>query len=366
MMKATVTAADFAAAVKQSIAQRTGTMPILQHAHVEAAGDILRITTTDIETYCTVSVPAVVKEPGAVCANDALMRNVVAVGNEVRLEQTDAQLLARCGGRNVLRIPTMPAHDFPTPDVEMWEPLKIDPSGLRAGLNAVSYAAARFSPRGFLMAVHVRAGGIEAADGYRLAIADLDYDGASLLIPAARAESIAKLLEPDAAMHVVLAKNGRPRMLRILSGRTELTVMLLSPDMVYPDLHGAIPTDAECAFTVERADFLAAVAGVSPFAKDSGGSKLITNVGVLSIDESGLQISDRRESNILAVEGISDVQGTMRLAVQLDILAKAIDAAGGDRIRVLRGIQPFNKQSAILITAVGNDRVRHVVAECKL
>lgn len=366
MMKATVTAADFAAAVKQSIAQRTGTMPILQHAHVEAAGDILRITTTDIETYCTVSVPAIVKEPGAICANDALMRNVVAVGNEVRLEETEAQLLARGGGRNVLRIPTMPARDFPAPDVEEWHPLPVDPVALRCALNAVSYAASKFSPRGFLMAVHVREGGVDAADGHRLAMAELNYSGPSLLIPAARADSIAKLLEPDARIQIVRAKNERPRMLRVLSGRTELTVMLMNPEIVYPDMHGAIPADAECDLTAPRAALLAAVAGVSPFAQAPAGAKLMTNVGVVSLDENGLQISDRRESNTITVESITDATGTMRLAVQLDLLAKAIDAAGGEQVRIRRGPQPFNKQNALLVTAAGNDRVRHVLAECKL
>ena len=101
------------AAVARAVPQRT-TLPVLGHVLLEAEGERLTLTTTDLEIGVRTSIPAAVEAPGATTVPAKLIAGVVAqMPDEVvsiALKRADLHMAA---GRYTTALRTMPADEFP-------------------------------------------------------------------------------------------------------------------------------------------------------------------------------------------------------------------------------------------------------------
>lgn len=364
MMRARVNADAFAAAMKHSIAQRTGTLPVLQHALLRANDGRLSITTSDLETHCTATIAADIEQEGELCALDALLRGAPAVGGDVTFVADDAELKMRGAGRSVLRLPALAAVEFPAIDEEDWKPLDIGVTEFARGLATVAYAAGS-DVRPFLNAVHLREGYIEATDGYRCALMPINYDGPELLIPRVRVDSIARLLgEEDVTLHICVGTDGKPRMLRVKTPGVEISVLLMREG--YPLLDPFIERRGEPYFSavVDRAAAMTAARGLMPFASVVAKSRM--QAGLLTVE--GRRVSLKTTDDCeLDIGTDCETTGSGSRGMRLDFIVGALDVIDADQVRIIAQESPKAKEwASFLITAAGadeDDTPTHMVTE---
>jgi DNA polymerase III sliding clamp (beta) subunit (PCNA family) len=365
MMRATVQAKHLTAAMHHSVAARMGTMPILQHALIEApSSETVRITTTDLETVVAVTLPATVEEDGSVCALSTLLRAAAGIGPELLLVEQAGALRVTAGARRGVTVPTLSAAEFPTPDSEEWKPLALDPVALRSALDRVAYAAGVCDVRYYLNTVHLREGWAESSDGHRAARARLRYSGPDLLIPASRAAMLAGLLDADSRLDVC-----GTRMLRVsgVSGAVVLSLLLVAAR--YPDMDTIFPQRAgDSSFTVPRANLLASLVALAPFAKtDATGA--LTKFPAIAIHSDGAAVSLQlnRDGGSIDVDACTEFDGEFTLGANPDYVRDAFVAIEGEReapINVSRH-GGANSGARLLLQAPDGDS-QHLVMELRL
>lgn len=366
-MKATIRSRHLIAAMRHSLAARSGVLPVLQHALVEAKAEEIAITTTDLETYCTATIPALVQETGFALVEASKFAAAAAAGDELRLDiLPDDRLRVRGSERNVLRISTLPWRDFPQLDDDQFEPLTIDPVALKNAIESVLYVAPQQDVRTFLNSVHVHKGFVEAADGKQIARAPCAFDGRALLLPSARAPRIAGLLAEGCSVHAAYAKDGRARMLRVRGSAADevsisLTTLMMSGD--YPDLASLVRTFREPEFSAQvlRSEFKRASKALFPFTASSGQSKL--HLVDLSFSEAdGLRLRAANDCE-MALPSASKAEGDLQISVRLDVLAKALEAEDSELVEIAVVRQTQNATQAVLrLTSDGG--ASHYTVEC--
>lgn len=360
MIRATLKSADLSAAMKHSVAQRSGPLPILQHAHVEAREGAVSITTTDMETYCRVTFPAQVEDEGAVAIAADKLSAAALVGGDIRIVHSPDGVRANGKGRNRVSLPHLPAVEFPVPDDESWTPVAVDGAALATALEFVVYAAPSRDIRHYLNGVCVRAGWAVGADGNILARAPIAYDGPTLIIPTKRVATLARALAmPGAKVHVACARDGAARIVRVRyadDGRTvELSTLLIAGN--YPDIAPLIEKMADgltWSAQLDRAALRAAVTIVSPFAPGKA-----FPIAVITGDDEGLRLTAREETEVTVTPEAQTphVRGEMRL----DMFARMLDV--GDTPRVTLGYGPLERGDVFLLRS--DDGTAHAIAGCR-
>src|SRR5216684_7133487 len=180
MMEFTVSKTDLVRELNlsQGVVEKKTTIPILSNVLVEAAGDRINLTATDLELGIRSSCPARVKKPGAgtIPAKRLLdyVRLLPDADLEVKLQEN--QWASLVCGRSRTRIAGMSRESFPElpkmPAVLAEIPIGMLASMIGKTIFAISSEESRFTLNGALMVL--RKGGLAmvATDGHRLAMVE--------------------------------------------------------------------------------------------------------------------------------------------------------------------------------------------------
>lgn len=187
-------------AIRDAIPKNSA-LPILACVRIEAAGDTLTLTGSNLETEIRAAVSAEVETPGACCINAATLYAIA--GNA----QPGGIHLVASGGAATIRTPssrhtlnTLSAEDYPlmmdapdAPAVELYA------TAITRAIGLIEHAVARDAVRYYLNGVFLalRPGGITltASDGHRLATIDLTHGAdleTSAIVPLAAVRAIAR------------------------------------------------------------------------------------------------------------------------------------------------------------------------------
>ncbi len=167
----------------QGIVERRATIPVLTNILLEARGDRLHLTATDLDMTIRTSCPAEVRAEGRVTVPSKvfleLVRNLPEEGFSLRV---DGEAVALESGRFRSRMPLMDAAEFPTlPEEPEGEPLVLPLPLFKLMLARVAFAITREDPKfqlnGALVKVLPQALEIAATDGHRLAVVRAPRDG---------------------------------------------------------------------------------------------------------------------------------------------------------------------------------------------
>jgi DNA polymerase-3 subunit beta len=190
-MEFTVNKADLVRELNlsQGVVEKKTTIPILSNVLLEAAGDRITLTATDLELGIRCSCPATVKKPGSgtIPAKRLLdyVRLLPDAAVDVKfLENHWASLVC---GRSRTRIAGMPHDSFPELPL-MPEELAQIPAGVLAALIsktifAISAEESRFTLNGALLLLKSNGLTMVSTDGHRLAMAECDVELPSLATP---------------------------------------------------------------------------------------------------------------------------------------------------------------------------------------
>ncbi len=178
-MKTTVSQKAVSSAINtiRKSVRKNSTVPILSHALIRAQCNGVCISGTDLEVYCSVSVPGLSTIDGAVCVPANRLNDIIKTcHHDVELESNDKSELVIRNGSN-FSLAGLSQDEFPvTPAMPQARQAAINVYHLRKHLarieHAISSDAARYVLNGVLLRFNGDALTMVATDGRRIAIAE--------------------------------------------------------------------------------------------------------------------------------------------------------------------------------------------------
>ena len=278
-MEFTVSRADLVRELNlsQGVVEKKTTIPILSNVLVEADGDRIELTATDLELGIRCSCAARVKKSGAGTIPARRLLDYVRLlpDGDVHVKIADNHWANLTSGRSKTRIAGMSRDSFPELPA-MPEMLAEIPIGVLAGLIsktvfAISSEESRFTLNGALLVL--RKGGVVmvATDGHRLAMIESSEElpgvtGAyRALLPRKAMMELQKLAGDSDPAALVKFSGDENHLFFKLGDRLLLSRKLTGN---FPDYERVLPKDQPHAVALKREEFRSAIERVSQFSDE--------------------------------------------------------------------------------------------------
>ncbi len=314
-MEFTVSRADLVRELNlsQGVVEKKTTIPILSNILLEADGDRLLLTATDLELGVRSSCAAKVKKKGAGTIPARRLLDYVRLlpEGEVQVKILENQWASLVCGRSKTRIAGMSRESFPELPA-MPAVLAEIPIGVLAGMIAktifsISSEESRFTLNGALLVLKKGSMAMVATDGHRLAMVESSGDlpgvtGAYRALLPRKAMAELQKLAADATPDSVLRFAGDENHLFFeLGGR-----MLLSRKLTgnFPDFERVLPKEHAHSVSVNRDEFRGAIERVAQFSDErSRGIRVAAGAGELKVHSSVSETGESEDSIAAAYDG---------------------------------------------------------------
>jgi DNA polymerase III subunit beta len=235
------------AAVAATIPTRT-TLPVLSNLMLEAEGDGVRVSGTDLDIAVSLKVPAEVDEPGALTVPARKLQELARELPEqpARVATKGDRLELTCG-RASFKLNGMPRDEFPTfPAVDFSQSWKVSGKVLHDLIRQTSFAVSTEESRPILNGVLWQLADHEmrmvATNGHRLALMKVPAEGSGrgtsdLIVPPKALNQVEKLFKPDDEIEVARSENH----LGFRNAGTQVFTRLIEGP--YPNYEQVIPKD---------------------------------------------------------------------------------------------------------------------------
>jgi DNA polymerase-3 subunit beta len=318
----------------QGVVERKTTIPILSNLLVEAKGNRVAITATDLELSIRTSCEAKIKKEGAgtIPAKKLLELVRLLPEGEIRFKLLDNHWVEIVSDKKKYKMVGMAKENFPALPAMPHTLVKIPAAVLQSLIAktkfAISMEESRYTLNGGLLILKPDTLAMVATDGHRLALAETDQKLAGLngevrvLIPKKAMDEVEKLSAaagPDADMefakdesHLFFQIGHRLLISRILTGQ-------------FPNYEAVLPRDNSKTVALGRAELSDAVRRVSQLADQR------SHAVKLSISKEGVEISASSPEYGEAKETIEKEYNGDAIAIgfnssyMLDFLAAAAD-----------------------------------------
>ncbi|HPD02473.1 MAG TPA: DNA polymerase III subunit beta [Clostridia bacterium] len=270
--------------------------PILEGIKLKAEGDVLILSSTDLELAIEKKINADVKIEGEALINGRSLadfaRGLPAV--TIEIDATNRERVKFIYG-GVANFAAMNVYEYPTfKEVKEETSFKIQKKDFKNIINKVIFNAAQEDSRPILKGVclDLTDGNVSAvaSNGYRLALASaaVNYtgEGKTIIVPARSLSEIARLIDDDDnELEVAVEKN----YLKIDLFHTVIVTRLIEGDFI--NYKKIIPTEFTTEFISDKKDFEDAVNRASQFNKNDK-----KNVVRFEIAENNLNIKAEGEA----------------------------------------------------------------------
>ncbi len=281
----------------QSVVERRNTIPILSNVLIEAEGDSLRLTATDMDLTVVETVGAGVGQGGATTAPAHTLYDIVRKlpdGSEVSIEVAgDSGRMTLAAGRSNFALATLPREDFPAVgDDGLPQSFTLAANELKNLIDRTRFAISTEETRYYLNGIYLhaaKAGDLDvlravATDGHRLARFEMPLpegagDMPAVIVPRKTVGELRKLLEESGGSVEISLSDTR---IRFAFADTVLTSKLI--DGTFPDYERVIPSGNDKVMDVDRQSFHDAVDRVSTISTEkSRAVKLALGNGGLTV-----------------------------------------------------------------------------------
>jgi DNA polymerase-3 subunit beta len=247
------------------VIEARNTIPILSNILLEAEGDRLRLTGTDLDIQATASAPCKITTPGKVTVSAKLLGDIVrkAGADDISLDLKDGRLTVK-SGRSRFVLETLPASDYPDLAVGTYDAdFEIDLAALFAPVSfAISSEETRYYLNGiFFHSEEGKQAVAVATDGHRLARnrgPELPVF-AGIIVPR---KTVGLLPKGSAKVSVSDTK------IRIETADLLLVSKLV--DGTFPDYERVIPRENDKTVTVNRDEMMKAADRVVTVSSEKG------------------------------------------------------------------------------------------------
>ena len=260
-------------------------LPITQNTLIQADGQMLRLTATNLDMTVRMSLPATIEQEGALAVPNKLLSEFVSTlsRDTMEMEQPEGttMLKLKCGAAKA-NINSASADLFPpTPEFERNVSITLGVAEFRKAIARVAFCAASDNGRpvltGVLMDINEDKLVTAGADGFRLGVQHTPGDnasgeGARIVVPARIANEVQRMANNNGDnVEIIVPSNEKYVRFRIgseepQSSDIEVTATLL--DGSFPNYEALIPDELpnHAVFTVS--DLQGAVRRAGLFAKD--------------------------------------------------------------------------------------------------
>ncbi len=264
--------------LSQGVVEKKTTIPILSNVLLEAAGDRLTLTATDLELGIRCSCPARVKKEGAgtVPARKLLDYMRLLPDGDVNMKFQENHWASITSGRSRTKIAGMSRESFPElpqmPEPIAEVPVKTLASMIARTSFAISNEESRFTLNGALLLMRPEGLTMVATDGHRLAYVQASpaESGSAdkpfrALIPKKAMNELTKLSD-DAGADAKAIVAGDDNHLFFQVGHRLLITRKLTGN--FPDYERVLPKDHQFIAKLEKAEIRSAIERVAQFADE--------------------------------------------------------------------------------------------------
>ncbi|MGJ0508954.1 MAG: DNA polymerase III subunit beta [Methylocystis sp.] len=337
-MKLTIDRGDLFRALTHAaaIVERRNTIPVLSNVLLEAAGDKLKITSTDLDLQIALTVAATIEGEGSTTVSAQLLHGIVremADGSQVELAMIDGRLEVR-SGRSNYKLQVLKADRFPVlPIGNATSTFSLPAADLLRSLRRVEFAQSteetRYYLRGILTEVVDGKLFFVATDGNALGFTTLPApSGATVenaILPTKLVVTLAKLLD-EIDGDVRLFFNDKRATFEI--GSTVLTGKLV--DGAFPNWRRVLPVVQGNPLRIETDTLESAIRRATIVATERTRSVTIE----LSKDKLTASCSSAEHGNAVEEAPCAWDGGEFRVGFNATKLLSAIKASGAEQIQL--------------------------------
>jgi len=294
----------------QNVVSTRTTLPILSNVLLQANGNEVHLTTTDLDVGVRGSFEAEVEKEGATTLPARRLFNIIRElpSSEIRIEVDGKNAASIRSGQSFFKILGLPEEEFPPlPKFEDAKVVTIRQKDLRDGLRKTSYAIStdetRYVLNGVLFSFKDNKLTLVATDGRRLAMLDLELEfprshETDIIVPTKAVTELQRLLTDDGDLKVSMGSG----QIAFDLNKTLLVSKLIEGN--YPNYKQVIPSDAKERVTLERETFLNSLRRVSLLASDKSNSiKLNFSKNNIDITANTPEVGEAKESLAVAYKG---------------------------------------------------------------
>jgi DNA polymerase-3 subunit beta len=307
-MELTVSKADLARelGLSQGVVEKRTTIPILSNVLLEASGDRLTLTATDLELGIRAECPARVKREGAgtIPARKLLDYVRLLPDGDVNIKFLENHWASITAGRSKTKIAGMSRESYPElpvmPEVIAAIPCKQLASMITRTVFAISMEESRFTLNGALLLLREDGMVMVATDGHRLAFVEKPSEDGALqrsfraLVPRKAMGEIVKLAD-EAPPEAKIAFAGDDNHLFFQFGSRLLITRKLSGN--FPDYERVLPADNNHIATLDKGEIKSAIERVAQFADERSRAIRVQFVeGEVRVFSSSVETGESEES----------------------------------------------------------------------
>jgi len=294
----------------QSVVSSRTTLPILSNVLIEASGNEIRLTTTDLDVTMRGSVEADVSEEGATTLPARKLASIVRElpTSEIHVEVDANNIASIEAGPSFFKIWGLSQDEFPPlPDFGDAKVFELEQGMLRDSLKKTSYAIStdetRYVLNGIFCSFKESKVTLVATDGRRLAMVDHELDfpesqDVDVIIPTKAVVELQRLLTESGELKISIGDS---------QVAFELNGYLLTSKLIegnYPNFRQVIPGDAKERVTLDRETLLETVKRVSLLTSEKSSSvKLMFTANNIEIMANSPDVGEARESLPVTYKG---------------------------------------------------------------
>src|SRR5215470_11667481 len=292
--------------LSQGVVEKKTTIPILSNVLLEASGERVTLTATDLELGIRCSCPARVKKEGAgtVPARKLLDYVRLLPEGDVNMKFLDNHWASITSGRSRTKIAGMSRESFPElpqmPEAIAQVPVKTLASMIARTSFAISMEESRFTLNGALLLMRPEGLTMVATDGHRLAYvqaapaesgtADKPFRA---LVPKKAMGELSKLSDDAGEGMAIIAGDDNHLFFQI--GHRLLITRKLTGN--FPDYERVLPKDHQLQAKLEKAEIRSAIERVAQFADErSRAIRVQFTNGEVKIFSSSVETGESEES----------------------------------------------------------------------
>lgn len=327
----------------QSVVERRNTIPILSNVLLDATGELLTLSTTDLDIAITETVSASIEQPGATTVSAHTLHDIVRKmpdGSDIQLTLEDGDRLKVAAGRSRFTLACLDRDDFPVmSESDLPHQMSLVSAELKRLIDKARFAISTEETRYYLNGIYLHVADTEdgprlravATDGHRLAQVEQTLpEGADgmpgLIIPRKTVAEVRKLIdEYDGNIDVSLSDTK----IRFAMGGAVIVSKLI--DGTFPDYSRVIPKDNDKPLEMDCRVFAEAVDRVSTISSDK------TRSVKLSLSEDLLTLSVNSPDSGTATEELSASYQADSLEIGFNsrYLLDILQQVEGESVRVL-------------------------------
>lgn len=267
-MKAKIARAELMRGLQhaQAILERRNTIPILSNVMLEAKGDGIIVTSTDLDIVFHETIDANIETAGSITVPGHLFFDIARKLNDdstIGIETQDNRMIVTAG-RARFSIPTLSADEYPTMIDEGGSEFTIPAKNLLSLLARPRFAMSTEDTRYYLNGIYLHTGPSSdgskellyavATDGHRLRMTStekpegMSADVPHIIIPRKAVNEICRLLD-GAASEDIVTISITARKIRFQFGRIDFITKTV--DGTFPDYTRVIPSDHKSTITTD-------------------------------------------------------------------------------------------------------------------